>query len=422
MRTGRASTIQTNRQQPLMIRSPTFRQLAQPTPRQHFPTRHTTTKHILLTEPASILRSSRQLAIKSSTTVYSAARMANEIRVPAEGSHKASSPQPKRGTPQKRDPSKYDSATSNNNISPATIASSSPPSSSAKRRKTVDSSSSSRSNGGKGTDHPSPFVLTHTKSEREMAIANDDSAYVEDPMITASMKAAQEEAEQAVAAARAQEDEASLQGGLVVPVLLRSAGVTAQEAPATDAEEGDNEDSATPADTTGTADASSSNISSAPSTLEMTNDATTRSGLRRTAQLETLLQKASHFNNFILGKLEHGGKAAASATSAADEKQKKKTAAAAASAKKGKRGKGSTKEEADATAQVAQNREEALEDAARKMAEGKGEEGVMEQPASLQNGVLKGYQLEGLYWLSSLWMNGLNGILADEMVSDVWRV
>jgi len=405
-----------------MIRSPTFRQLAQPTPRQHFPTRHTTTKHILLTEPASTLRSSRQLAIKSSTTVYSAARMANEIRVPAEGSHKASSPQPKRGTPQKRDPSKYDSATSNNNISPATIASSSPPSSSAKRRKTVDSSSSSRSNGGKGTDHPSPFVLTHTKSEREMAIANDDSAYVEDPMITASMKAAQEEAEQAVAAARAQEDEASLQGGLVVPVLLRSAGVTAQEAPATDAEEGDNGDSATPADTTGTVDASSSNISSAPSTLEMTNDATTRSGLRRTAQLETLLQKASHFNNFILGKLEHGGKAAASATSAADEKQKKKTAAAAASAKKGKRGKGSTKEEADATAQVAQNREEALEDAARKMAEGKGEEGVMEQPASLQNGVLKGYQLEGLYWLSSLWMNGLNGILADEMVSDVWRV
>eukprot|EP00624_Nannochloropsis_granulata_P002697 evm.model.NODE_23569_length_22012_cov_24.440624.5 len=351
--------------------------------------------------------------------------MANEIRISADGSHKASSsPQPKRSTPQKRGPSKHNSATSNNNLSPSSKTSSSPPSSTAKRRKTADSfcsssSNNSSSNGGRGADHPSPYALTHTKSEREMAVANDDSAYVEDPMITASMKAAQEEAEQAVAAARAQEDKASLQSGLVVPVLLRSAGVTVQEAPATDAEKGNKGATAASADTACNSDAPSSNVSSGPSTFEMMNDATTRSGLRRTAQLDTLLQKASHFNNFILGKLEHGGKAAASATSAADEKQKKKTATAAASAKKGKRGKGPTKEEAVMTAQVAQDREEALGDAARKMAEGKGEEGAMEQPASLRNGVLKGYQLEGLYWLSSLWMNGLNGILADEMVKSV---
>jgi hypothetical protein len=259
-----------------------------------------------------------------------------------------------------------------------------------------------------------------------MAVADDDSTSVEDPMITASMKAAQEEAERAVAAARAQEDEASQKNGPVVPVLLRSAGVTAEEAPAAvadaDCDGGKSAPAASAADAAAVAaDASSSNASSSSSfsTSDMMNDATTRSGLRRTAQLDTLLQKASHFNNFILGKLEHGGKAAASATSAADEKQKKKAAAA----RKGKGKKGpkkptlSSEEEAAVAAQAAQDREEALGDAARKMAEGKGGEGAMEQPASLENGVLKGYQLEGLNWLSSLWMNGLNGILADEMVS-----
>jgi len=261
-----------------------------------------------------------------------------------------------------------------------------------------------------------------------MAVADDDSTSVADPMITASMKAAQEEAERSVAAARALEDEASKQNGPVVPVLLRSAGVTAEEAPAAAAAAAADGDcdgmkGATAASADVAAGASSS-FSFEMMNDATTRDATTRSGLRRTAQLDTLLQKASHFNNFILGKLEHGGKAAASATSAADEKQKKKAAAAAAaSTKKGKGKKGAKKttltseEEAAVAAQAGKDREEAFGDAARKMAEGKGGEGAMEQPASLQNGVLKGYQLEGLNWLSSLWMNGLNGILADEMVS-----
>ena len=37
------------------------------------------------------------------------------------------------------------------------------------------------------------------------------------------------------------------------------------------------------------------------------------------------------------------------------------------------------------------------------------------QPKAVSGGIMRGYQLEGLYWLASLYENGLNGILADEM-------
>ena len=37
------------------------------------------------------------------------------------------------------------------------------------------------------------------------------------------------------------------------------------------------------------------------------------------------------------------------------------------------------------------------------------------QPKAVTGGIMRGYQLEGLYWLASLYENGLNGILADEM-------
>ncbi|XP_050217949.1 probable ATP-dependent DNA helicase CHR12 [Mercurialis annua] len=43
------------------------------------------------------------------------------------------------------------------------------------------------------------------------------------------------------------------------------------------------------------------------------------------------------------------------------------------------------------------------------------EEKVTEQPAMLQGGTLRPYQLEGLQWMLSLFNNNLNGILADEM-------
>lgn len=42
---------------------------------------------------------------------------------------------------------------------------------------------------------------------------------------------------------------------------------------------------------------------------------------------------------------------------------------------------------------------------------------IKEQPRMLQGGQLRSYQLEGLRWMVSLHDHGLNGILADEMVS-----
>jgi len=37
------------------------------------------------------------------------------------------------------------------------------------------------------------------------------------------------------------------------------------------------------------------------------------------------------------------------------------------------------------------------------------------QPEAMTGGTLKGYQVEGLRWLATLFENGLSGILADEM-------
>ena len=39
------------------------------------------------------------------------------------------------------------------------------------------------------------------------------------------------------------------------------------------------------------------------------------------------------------------------------------------------------------------------------------------QPPTLQNGDLRDYQLDGVNWLVGLYETGINGILADEMVS-----
>lgn len=38
------------------------------------------------------------------------------------------------------------------------------------------------------------------------------------------------------------------------------------------------------------------------------------------------------------------------------------------------------------------------------------------QPSVIANGTMREYQLQGLNWLIHLYDNGINGILADEMV------
>lgn len=38
-----------------------------------------------------------------------------------------------------------------------------------------------------------------------------------------------------------------------------------------------------------------------------------------------------------------------------------------------------------------------------------------ENPAYIENGSMRDYQIRGLNWMISLYENGINGILADEM-------
>ena len=40
----------------------------------------------------------------------------------------------------------------------------------------------------------------------------------------------------------------------------------------------------------------------------------------------------------------------------------------------------------------------------------------LQQPACMTAGTMREYQVAGLQWMASLYNNGLNGILADEMV------
>ena len=41
--------------------------------------------------------------------------------------------------------------------------------------------------------------------------------------------------------------------------------------------------------------------------------------------------------------------------------------------------------------------------------------------ADIKNGKMRDYQIRGLNWMISLYENGINGILADEMVSFSWQ-
>lgn len=42
---------------------------------------------------------------------------------------------------------------------------------------------------------------------------------------------------------------------------------------------------------------------------------------------------------------------------------------------------------------------------------------IEKQPSILKGGLLRDYQIDSLNWLISLYETGINGILADEMVS-----
>jgi len=139
----------------------------------------------------------------------------------------------------------------------------------------------------------------------------------------------------------------------------------------------------------------------------------------RKTQLDFLLQKAETFSGFInecqnevQERLSSQIKDEPEETlSEVDENmspktRKRKKAAKGRGRKKGKKAK--TKSSAEA--------EDEMADAEKRMAEARAKERPMfKQPKNMVNGTMKGYQLEGLRWLASLYENGLSGILADEM-------
>ena len=42
---------------------------------------------------------------------------------------------------------------------------------------------------------------------------------------------------------------------------------------------------------------------------------------------------------------------------------------------------------------------------------------LSQQPSVIKHGIMREYQMQGLNWLIHLYDNGINGILADEMVT-----
>lgn len=85
----------------------------------------------------------------------------------------------------------------------------------------------------------------------------------------------------------------------------------------------------------------------------------------------------------------------------------------------GKRKKKRSKKEADVErAERDAKSSKAMADASAAM-EGARSGSLITQPINLVGGQLKPYQLEGLQWMMNLFYQGLNGILADEMVRAV---
>jgi ATP-dependent DNA helicase len=126
----------------------------------------------------------------------------------------------------------------------------------------------------------------------------------------------------------------------------------------------------------------------------------------QTNQLDSLLEKASEYSNFIaqdLQELQEGMaiEAKAAANSKGDNKKKKRKGETSAS-NGSKKQKNSKSKAALVTAQT-------------KDAKGGGKE-IFVQPKNLAAGcILKDYQKEGVRWMASLFENGVSGILADEV-------
>jgi ATP-dependent DNA helicase len=122
-----------------------------------------------------------------------------------------------------------------------------------------------------------------------------------------------------------------------------------------------------------------------------------RSDGKSKSQLDDLLQKASAYSEFLTVNMP---------TKEVEVTEEEDLNAGSAKKRvKGGRGGAAKKAKKGDSAVAMQNAAKAMIDSS----------STFKQPARLQGGSLKDYQLLGVQWLSKLFENGLNGILADEM-------
>ena len=139
----------------------------------------------------------------------------------------------------------------------------------------------------------------------------------------------------------------------------------------------------------------------------------------KSAQLDSLLAKASQYSAFIRNSQDHAQVAyeahASKMMQVAAGEQDEDVEEETSDGKKRKKG-GKSGKKKKAKQLSAEEAKQAHAGAAGKMAASKEHQAaVIEwQPSSLK-GELKDYQREGLRWMTTLYENGLSGILADEM-------
>ena len=131
-------------------------------------------------------------------------------------------------------------------------------------------------------------------------------------------------------------------------------------------------------------------VEETPTLLTGTTKAVTEEAKRE--QLETLLEKAKQYSQFIVSQ---------SVNEPSEEPGKEEEV--------GKNGKRKRFDGEDAEAKSRRLLNEATEKKQRP------QDNLVQQPKIMVGGTLKGYQVEGLRWMATLYENGLSGILADEM-------
>jgi len=123
-------------------------------------------------------------------------------------------------------------------------------------------------------------------------------------------------------------------------------------------------------------------------------------------QLITLLNKAQQYSQFIVNS--QSDSLAATAQSKAPRTNGEAKAASDGNPK-------SKKRKLDDASASPTSLSEGFVDAAKRSSDGQSKSRLVEQPKTMIGGTLKGYQVEGLRWMATLYENGLSGILADEM-------